>query len=82
MEKDVWLIHKNVIMIKLLPFKVMTLGFIEGWCKERPYADGSCINYKIIFDGIIHLHYSMFSVRKTLGVIFFEHNVRGKKEFL
>lgn len=72
MEKDIWVIHKNVIMIKLIPLKVMPLGFIEGWCKEPPYADGFCISYKIIFEGIIHLHYSMFPVKKTLSDILLE----------
>lgn len=78
MEKDVWVIHKNVIMIRLLPFKAMPLGFIEGWCKEQPYADGFCISYKIIFEGIIHLYYSMFPVKKTLSDILLEHHIRGK----
>lgn len=78
MEKDVWVIHKNVIMIRLLPFKAMPLGFIEGWCKEQSYADGFCISYKIIFEGIIHLHYSMFPVKKTLSDILLEHHIEGK----
>lgn len=78
MEKDVWVIHKNVIMIRLLPFKVMPLGFIEGWCREQPYADGFCISYKIIFEGIIHLHYSVFPVKKTLSDILSQHHIRRK----